>query len=410
MRDVYIAGTGMTPFNRHMDKTYAQLTAMSVTAAMSDAGCRVPDVDLAIYASVAQDSVANEMVVPGEFALRALGFSGLPVFNVENACASSTTALHIAATYIATGQADVVLVAGTEKLYLEDRARRMAIFNQPLDVEEARKYLQTYKSEFAEAPPPQNPNEPRSVLMDFYCAQALLHMKRFGTTREQLAAVAAKNHMHSVHNPLAQYRLPMTVEEVLNAKEVAWPLTVPMCAPISDGSASAVLCSKEALNRFSNAAPVKVLAWVLKSGSDRKAYDYEKHVTRKTAARAYEIAGIGPQDVSVMEVHDASAFGEVGEIEALGLCPIGEGGRFSAEGHTSIGGRIPVNPSGGLECRGHPLGATGLAQIHELTMQLRERAGARQVQGARIALAQNGGGFIGVEEAMSCVTILEKVA
>lgn len=410
MRDVYIAGTGMTPFNRHIDKTYAQLTAAAVTAAMSDAGCQVADVDMAIYASVAQDSVANEMVVPGEFALRAMGFGGLPVFNVENACASSTTALQIAATYIATGQADVVLVAGTDKLYVEDRARRMAIFNQPLDAEQARKYLETYKGEFLEAPPPQNPGEARSVLMDFYGAQALLHMKRFGTTREQLAAVAAKNHMHSVHNEMAQYRAPMTVEQVLNAKEVTWPLTVPMCAPISDGSAAAVLCSKEALKRLSNAAPVRVLAWALRSGTDRKAYEYEKHVTRETAARAYEMGGIGPQDISVVEVHDASAFGELGEIEALGLCPIGEGGRFSVEGHTTLGGRVPVNPSGGLECRGHPLGATGLAQIHELALQLRERAGPRQVRDARIALAQNGGGFIGVEEAMSCVTILEKIA
>lgn len=409
MRDVFIAGTGMTPFNRHLDRTYAQLTAASVTAAMSDAGCNVPQVELAIYASVAQDSVANEMVVPGEFALRRLGFTGLPVFNVENACASSTTAMHIGATYIATGQADVVLVVGTDKLYLEDRARRIAIFNQPLDVEEARKYLEMYKDEFAPAPT-SSTDEPRSVLMEFYAAQALLHMKRFGTTQEQLAAVAAKNHMHSVHNEVAQYRVPMTAQEVLQAKEVSWPLTVPMCAPISDGSAAAVLCSAQGLKRLREATPVKLLAWAMRSGSDRKAYEYEKHVTRQAAALAYEMAGLGPRDVSVVEVHDASAFGEIGEIEALGLCSIGEGGRFSAAGHTSLGGSVPVNPSGGLECRGHPLAATGLAQIHELALQLRGRAGPRQVRGARVAMAQNGGGFIGVEEAVSCVTILEKGA
>lgn len=409
MRNVYVAGVGMTPFNRHLDKTYAQLTSATVREAMADAGCEVAHVDMAIYANVAQASMVNEQVVPGEFALRGLGFTGLPVFNVENACASSSTALSIASTYIATGQADVVLAVGTDKMYVEDRARRMAMFSQPLDLEEARKYLEAYQGELIEAPPAQNPGEQRSVLMDFYSAQAKLHMKRFGTTREQLAAIAAKNHMHSVHNPLAQYREPMTLEQVLAAKEVAWPLTVPMCAPISDGSAAAILCSDEGLRRLREAVPVQVLASVIRTGTDRKAYDYEKHVTRVTSQRAYEIAGVGPAELSVVEVHDASAFGELGEIEALGLCPIGEGGPFSASGATALGGKVPVNTSGGLECRGHPLGATGLAQIHELVTQLRGRAGARQVQGARIGLAQNGGGFIGVEEAVDCITILGRV-
>ncbi len=409
MNKVYIAGTGMTPFTRHLDRSYASLTQEAVQMALRDAGAVNSDIDMAIYGSVAQAVMANEIVVPGEFALRGMGFTGIPVFNVENACASSSTALNIATTYVATGQAEVVLVIGTDKMYAEDRAKRMAMFTQPLDMQEAAKYLAAYGSEFVEAPAPANPDEQRSVLMEFYSAQARLHMKRFGTTREQLAAIAAKNHMHSVHNPVAQYRTPMTVDEVLAAKEVAWPLTVPMCAPISDGAAAAIVCSEAALKRFAGAHPVRVLASVLRSGSDRKAYDYEKHVTRLAAARAYDMAGIGPDDVSVAEVHDASAFGELGEIEALGLCPIGEGGAFSAAGATAIGGKVPVNPSGGLECRGHPLGATGLAQIHELADQLRGRAGLRQVQGARIAVAQNGGGFIGVEEAVACITVLGQV-
>ena len=410
MKNVYIAGTGMTPFNRFLDRSYASLTQEAVQMAMRDAGAERTDFDMAIYGSVAQAVMVNEIVVPGQFALRGMGITGIPVFNVENACASSSTALNIATTYVATGQADVVLVVGTDKMYAEDRAKRMAMFTQPLDMEEAAKYMAAYTSELLESPAPADPDEQRSVLMEFYSAQARLHMKRFGTTREQLAAIAAKNHMHSVHNPVAQYRTPMTVAEVLAAKEVTWPLTVPMCAPISDGSAAAIVCSEDALKRFPGAQPVRVLASVLRSGSDRKAYDYEKHVTRVAATRAYEVAGVGPDDVSVAEVHDASAFGELGEIEALGLCPIGEGGPFSAAGNTTVGGRVPVNPSGGLECRGHPLGATGLAQIHELADQLRGRAGARQVQGARIAVAQNGGGFIGVEEAVACVTVLGRVS
>lgn len=409
MEQVYIIGTGMSPFGRHQDLTHAQLSRISVTEAMSRAGIEIADVDLAIYATVAQGFMANEHVVPGQFALRGMGFTDIPVFNVENACASSSTALNIARTYVATGQADVVLVFGTEKLYVPDRERRLALFNQPLDLAEARNYLEAYADEFIDVPAEFDTADADSVLMQFYGAQARMHMKRFGTRQEHLAAIASKNHMHSVHNPLAQYTDPMTVEDVLAGRMVSWPLTVPMCAPISDGSAAAIVCSGSFLKRQGSKAGVRILSSVMRTGTDRKAYDYENHVTRRTANLAYAEAGLGPDDISVAEVHDASAFGELIETEALGFCRFGEGGEMALRGETSIGGRIPVNPSGGLECRGHPLAATGLAQVHELFLQLTGQAGKRQVEGARIGLSQTGGGFIGVEEATSVVTILEKV-
>jgi acetyl-CoA acetyltransferase len=245
-------------------------------------------------------------------------------------------------------------------------------------------------------------------MMDAYAAQARLHMATYGTTARQIAAVAAKNHAHSVHNPLAQYRNAMSIEEVLAAPVVAWPLTVPMCAPISDGAAAAIVCTDEIAQRHPQSRPVRVLAAESQSGRDRAPDDYAHHVTRLTSARAYERAGVGPVDVDVAEVHDASSSGEVVQCEALGLCSAGQGGWCAERGETALGGRVPVNVSGGLVSKGHPLGATGLGQIHELVLQLRGEAGPRQVAGARIALAENSGGFYGVEDGLSAVTILSR--
>ncbi len=244
--------------------------------------------------------------------------------------------------------------------------------------------------------------------MDIYAAMGRMHMREYGTTQRQFAAVSAKNHAHSVHNPLAQYREAYTVEQVLTAAPITYPLTLPMCSPISDGAAAAIVCSEAGLARLGVARnrAVRVLASVLQTGSDRPAEALDRHLVRQGSAKAYEQAGVGPQDVSVAEVHDATAIGEIIQSEVLGLCPAGEGGPMAERGETRIGGRIPINPSGGLESKGHPIGATGLGQIFELVTQLRGEAGARQVEGARIAIAENGGGLRGVEEAVACITLL----
>jgi acetyl-CoA acetyltransferase len=237
----------------------------------------------------------------------------------------------------------------------------------------------------------------RSVFMDIYSALARNHMRRYGTTQAQLAAVATKNHAHATDNPRAHYRESMTIPVVLEARKLAYPLTVPMCAPITDGAAAVVVCNDDGLRRLGSERPVEVLAAVVGTGPD---------VTRQVAARAYERAGVGPDDVDVAEVHDATAFGEILQTELLGLVPVGEGGPAAWRGETTLGGRIPVNPSGGLESKGHPLAATGLGQVFELTEQLRGACGTRQVPGARIALAENGGGFHLGEEAVASVIIL----
>jgi acetyl-CoA acetyltransferase len=209
-----------------------------------------------------------------------------------------------------------------------------------------------------------------------------------------------------VLNPLAHFRKAMSTAEILAARPVTGPLTVPMCAPLTDGAAAVVVCNAKGLRRLGARKPIQVLATVLQTGTVRPLSAWDRSVTRLASMMAYEQAGLGPEDVSVAEVHDASAFGELLQTELLGFCDIGGGGRFAESGATRIGGRLPVNPSGGLESKGHPMGATGLAQIYELVHQLRGNCGARQVAGARIAVAENGGGLYGGEEAAAAITIL----
>jgi acetyl-CoA acetyltransferase len=234
-------------------------------------------------------------------------------------------------------------------------------------------------------------------------------MAKFGTTQRQMAAVSAKNHWHSVENPRAQYRRAFTIEEVMAARPIVWPLTLPMCSPISDGAAAALVCTPVLAERLGQAArAARIRASVLMSGERRDPDRLEDHVARKAARRAYEISGLGPHDVDIVECHDATAFGEILQSEMLGFFGFGEGGPAAERGETRLGGRIPFNPSGGLESKGHPIGATGLGQIFEIVSQLRGEAGARQVEGARLGLVENGGGLRGVEEAAVTITILER--
>ena len=404
MRDVVILGIGMTPFGRHLDKTHEQLAQAAVRLALADAGVVGTEIDMAVYANVIQGFFAGEMSIPGEYALRPLGISGVRGFHVEQACASSTVGLHLAIDHVRTGLAEMALIVGVEKLFSDDRAKKFAVFQQPRDLVEARGYIARTR-ELLQPVPEGLASESPNVLMEAYAAQARLHMATYGTTQRQIAAVAAKDHTHSQFNPLSQYRNAMTIEDILAAPQVAWPLTNPMCAPISDGAAAAIVCSAAMARRFAGRA-VRVLAAENRTGSDRAPDDYAAHVTRRVSGIAYERAAVGPGDVDLAEVHDASSIGEIIQTEALGLTPPGAAGAAAERGETALGGRVPVNTSGGLVSKGHPLGATGLGQIHELVTQLRGQAGARQVAGARIAIAENSGGFYGVEDGMSAVTIL----
>jgi acetyl-CoA acyltransferase len=407
MSKIYIIGVGMTPFGKFLDRSIKDLTREAVEAALKDAGAQKADVDAAFFANATQSPLEGQHMVGGQIALRDMGFERLPVFNVENACASSSSALNLAYGYVRGGLADVALAVGAEKMYGSDREKTFSIFNGAWDVHDVDQTVSRLDEIGRDVPAPASSGE-RSVFMDVYASLAKLHMKTFGSTQRDLAVIAAKNHDHSVENPLSQYRKPMSVDEVLGARTISWPLTLPMCSPISDGAAAAIIVGESALKRFDRKRAIEIRASVVRSGVERMAQEYDKHVCRQAALAAYEQAGVAPKDVSVAEVHDASAFAELLQTELLGLCEFGEGGRFAASGASRIGGRVPVNPSGGLESKGHPIGATGLGQVYELVSQLRGEAGKRQVADARIALAENGGGFYGYEEAVACVTILGK--
>ena len=400
----------MTPFGRHLDHTNGSLARWAAREALQDAGAGATtgSVDVAFSATATHGLLQGQAMISGQIALRAMGIGGIPVHNVENACASGSSALSLATTHVRAGEADVALAVGAEKMHVDDPGRTMAVFDTGYDVSDPAALARTLGELGGDVDEPQLGH--RSIFMDIYAAMARNHMRLHGTTQEQLAAVAAKNHAHAVDNPRAHYRRAMSVQDVLAARRLSFPLTVPMCAPVTDGAAAVVLCSDAGLRRLGAQRPVQVLAAVVGTGTDRDSTTFDGHVTQHVAARAYERAGVGPQDVDVAEVHDATAFAEVLQTEMLGLVPSGEGGPAAQRGETTIGGRLPVNPSGGLQSKGHPLGATGLGQVFELTEQLRGTAGSRQVPGARVALAENGGGFHRGEEAVTSVVILARAS
>ena len=404
---VFIAGIAMTRFGKRPDDSVKSLTAEAVTAALSDAGANVADIEAAWFSNTRQPMLEGQNTVRGQIALRPLGLTGIPVVNVENACASGSTALLSAIHWIKAGAGDIALIVGVDKMVFPDRPDRVAAaFAGGTDIHDRAGVVAYIRSMGGEDPGPD-----RSLFMDLYAAQARAHMARHGTTQEDFARVAAKNHTAGALNDRAQYRTPMTVEQVMADKPVVFPFTRAMCAPVSDGAAAAVVCSAAGLARLCGPQrAVRVRGCALVSASDRAANDFENHIGRRAAAKAYEQAGIGPVAVDLAEVHDATSYAEVQQIENLGLAEPGTVGARLQAGDFALGGRTPVNPSGGLVSKGHPVGATGIAQLFELTTQLRGEAGARQVEGARIAVAENGGGFLGVEEAATVVTVLERAA
>ncbi len=408
-QNAWIAGVGMTNFTKHSNRTLKSLSIEAIKEALTDARIDSEKIEAAYMATAATAITVGQVMVPGQAALREMGIGKIPVVNVENACASAATSFQQACTMVTLGAYDIVLAVGFEKLYCDDKAKTFSVFTGAVDFESFDTVTEKIYSQINEAGVDVDTKEAgntRSLFMDIYAAMAVKHMKDHGSTQEDFAAISAKTSFHGSLNPKAQYKEVLTKEDVLASRQISYPLTLGMCSPIGDGAAAAVIVSDKYVNKLGKSRAIKVRASVLQSGWDYE--DIECGVTETVAKNTYEIADIGPKDLDVVELHDASAPAELIYYETLGLCNKGEGASFIREGHSKLGGKTPVNPSGGLLRKGHPVGATGLAQVHELVTQLRGEAGSRQVENARVGLAENGGGYIGKDAAAMVISILEK--
>jgi len=460
MRDVYIIGADTIKFGKYLNKTISELAEMTVFPCLKEANLDKKNIQALWFANSAWGEYRRQVCIRAQVALRPLGIDEIPMTNVENACAGGATAFHHAWLGVASGLYDVTMALGVEKIYDRNQSLIFSSFLTGLDVGNFSKSLnslsdfeltseeiETMNRHQEKYPAPSGKKKKKETLknkmiklkdsivvairigeamgydvlkelrrlgtgdhspfMDVYGYEARQHMKKYGTTIEDFAIIASKNHFHSTLNPNAQYQFEVPVEKVLADRLVTWPLTRSMCAPIGDGAACAILCDEKTVKRLGlSSQAVKIRASILGSGKkrDRDGVDLGERLGKL----AYEQAGLGPENVDFAEVHDATAYGELHQTENLGFCKMGEGNILARSGETKLGGKKPVNPSGGLESRGHPIGASGLAQIHELVTQLRGEARQRQIEKARIGLAENGGGALEVEEAAMGVHILEK--
>ncbi len=360
MRDVYILGVSMIRFGRYPDRDVHELAADAALLALTDAGMTIADIEFLASGNLLQ---AGNMI--GQRLLQQIGQTGIPVVNVANACATGSTAFREAYVAVASGEFEIAMAVGSEQM------GKAGLLGGGARGESVEGILGS------------------GLMPAVFGMAGVEHMRQFGTTAEHFARIAVKNHRHSVRNPLSQYQVEVTLEEVLQARMVAYPNTLYMCCPTGDGAAAAIVGSADMLKKY-GAKPVRVACSVLTSDPwtprDLTMPDVST-LTRNAARLAYERAGIGPDDLDLVELHDCFATAELLHYENLGLCAEGEAGRAVDEGWFEDGGRLPVNVSGGLLSKGHPLGATGVANIFELTTHLRGAAGARQVADARVGMA-----------------------
>jgi acetyl-CoA acetyltransferase len=391
-----VAGAGMTRFAKS-SRTLRDLAGEAVRDALADAGLDVQALEAAYVGNAVAGLVTGQEMIRGQVMLRRVGIEGIPIFNIENACASSSSALHLASQAVACGAHEVVLCLGAEKLSHEDKAVGMAAIGTAVDVE--------MQAEMAARGSDEVGGGRRSLFMDIYAEMARDYMELSGATARDFAEVVVKNQHNGARNPRAQYGGELTADEVLASRTVVAPLTLLMCSPISDGAAAVVLVSERAARRHGIDGP-RIRASVVLSGNRHDHSDPAAGSAGRAARAAYEQAGIGPGDLDCVEVHDASAPAELIIYEQIGLAPAGGGPELLASGRTRLGGELPVNTSGGLLSKGHPIGATGVAQVCEATWQLRGQAGDRQVEGARVAMTQNGGGWLEGDSAAMSVHVL----
>jgi acetyl-CoA acyltransferase len=391
MREVGIIGVGAHPTGRFTEKPLKAIAYPAIWRALNDAGVEPADLQAAYVGNSLGGLLTGQEGVRGQVVLQYSGITGIPVVNVENACASAMTALRGAWLEVASGAADVALAVGVEKMNVGDSARTIGALGAVSELELSEMGMQ-FTTSYAIHPK----------------INLKARMQDYGWTIRDFAKPAVKNSSNGALNPLAQHRRPLTIEEVIQSRIIVDPLTLLMCSSISDGAAAAVVCAMDVAPRFTNKRPIRIASCVLRSGEYRLPDDKRPDSATTTAFAAYEQAGIGPEDLDAIELHDAMAPAELMLYERLGLCSPGDGPKLIDDQITTLRGRRPVNPSGGLCSRGHPVGATGLLQICELVWQMRGEALARQIQPRpKVTMAQNQGGLLlGQDSAVYATTIL----
>jgi len=415
VQDAYVIGVCSTAFTKHPDRTHESLAEEVVAGVLADAHLDGGGAVESVWFANCSMGTWGQSNIRGQACLSPMMKRGaldpqVPIINVEGGCATGSMALHGAVKDVWSGEQSLALAVGVEKTFVpDDPVKIFEIFAAGADRWHEADAMAYFREAAEQAGLEFAPRPDRIFFLDTYALQAEHHMHRWGTTQAQIAAAAAKNHNHGALNPKAQYQIEMTAEQVLADKPVVGPLTRSMCAPISDGAAAVLVCAESALASLPPEArerAVRVGASALAGGRYRTLD--EPSVTEAAAAKAYRRAQLIPDDIDVVELHDSTAFCEIYQLEMLGFSEAGGGGPMVESGATTLGGRLPVNPSGGLESKGHPLAATGLSMIDELVTQLRGEAGPRQVEGASVALQQNAGGLMGFDEAACAVHILDR--
>ncbi|MBA4867149.1 thiolase family protein [Streptomyces sp. PSKA54] len=389
MDTTYIAGAGMTRFGKFPNTSLAGLANEAVDAALTDAGVRAEDVGFVAFGNATSSVITGQAMIQGQLALLDGALAGARTVNVENACASSSSALHLAMMAVASGSCDVALAVGAEKMSHPDKTRAFDALGRAIDISDP----------LVSESPSRN-----SIFMDLYAQEARRYAAETGAPVEAFARTASTVHYHGSLNPNAQHRHPHSPEEILASRMIVEPLTLLMCSPIGDGAAAVIVTRDRP-----STDPIAITGAALQSGRRREG----GQLVTRTAKAALEQAGRKAADADVIELHDAAAPAALVILEELGAVGRGEAWKLAMEGELRHDGRLPVNTSGGLISRGHPVGATGTAQIVELVDQLRGRAGDRQVSDAQFALAQNAGGAVTLDDpytaAVCAVTVLERV-
>jgi len=407
MEDVAVVGVGMTRFGKLLDKGIKDLVREAAEEAIRDAGIEKKDIQAAYVGNAVAGLMTGQEMIRGQVTLTSMGIDSIPIFNVESACASSSSAFHLGWAATSAGLYDTVLVVGFEKLYDKDKKKSFMALGTAVDLELVLEYFKNAEAQLAKKEKilHEGSGEKRSIFMDMYAFMTRRYMELYGLTQEHFAKLSVKAHQNGAFNPHAQYQEAVTLEQVLQSGDVSYPLTRMMCSPIGDGAAAAVLTTKSAAPRYTT-KPVWVAASVV--GSGKITNDPDDTLTRRLAPKAYETAGIGPEDVDVIEVHDATSPAEIIDLIELDICAGEEAPKWIDEGYLEVDGRKPSNPSGGLVTKGHPVGATGCAQIYEIVKQLRGESGKRQVKDPKIGMTHNGGGIIGIDASSMTLHVFKK--